>query len=265
MIKLRRTQIIAFGLCSFLITASSSQAAFVLLDDFETFSVNDTIDGTNGWISGAGGANQVVVSDPAGASNQVLSISDSGSRAHISANVSDGDTGTLFFRFRSSSSVGASDPDVAFGFTNLTVPSVAAHMSTALRFDGTDVEVHDGDFGDTVSFADDEWYSVWIVANTATDSWESYIQGGAFTSQTQLSIASDSNFAFRSGNGSIDMRNFFLISNSGNAGDTVYLDDVYFDANSQNLANPIPEPSSYALIGLSIGALYVLRRMRAVS
>jgi hypothetical protein len=64
-------------------------------------------------------------------------------------------------------------------------------------------------------------------------------------------------FDFRTAGGFI---NTFMVAKGAQDPNTAYLDNVWVDAAGQNLTNPIPEPASFALLGL--GSLLLFGRRR---
>jgi hypothetical protein len=115
---------------------------------------------------------------------------------------------------------------------------------------------------------EDTWYNFWLVVHNrengggATDAnkppldtYDVYVQGGAFTEQAQL--WADGNFRTGNFKGQLPYFNFIVDV----AGDTGYLDDLYIDTTGQNLANPVPEPASL-LLASGGAAILALRRRR---
>lgn len=240
------------------LTAASAtgHAAFVEIDDFEALG-SGTINGVNGWTVSGGGGNNAVVADPADAGNLVLAVSGASENNIKAAVVADGNTGTLFFRFRTLSQT---TPDISIGLSPLIAPVNGTDISSTLRINGSSLQVYDGAFQTVGSIATGTWYSVWMVVNNnvaGDKSFEVFVQGGAYASQSQLSYSGDSSFAFR-----LDPAGAFNAfdarSNTAHS-TTVYFDDIYLDASSRNLAT-VPEPASMGLLGAA--SLMMLKRRR---
>jgi hypothetical protein len=83
------------------------------------------------------------------------------------------------------------------------------------------------------------WYSMWVVIDQTTDTYDVYLKGGAYTVQTL--IRSDIDFR----NATSTTLNGFAGQGTYNATYTVtsYLDDIHLDPSGVNLSEPVsPEP-----------------------
>lgn len=85
------------------------------------------------------------------------------------------------------------------------------------------------------------WYKVWIVAHPEFYSWSMWIQGGAFTEQTQ--VADFHYWRKNDSDGVGPMRSLVLrvggnSSSATTTGAPTYFDNVYVDTASQNLETP---------------------------
>ncbi|MEM6822694.1 MAG: PEP-CTERM sorting domain-containing protein, partial [Verrucomicrobiota bacterium] len=206
--------------------------------------------------------------DPLDGANQVGSFAgtngDAQNPTDFGANdIADGSSGTVFMRLNIDSFAGS---NFSFGLSDTTSGFDAnfGDFRSQLVISSSGFRVRDG--GGSVTFdqtlSEDTWYDLWIVADNATDTSQVYIQGGAFSSQTQLTTGSGAtnSWAFRSSAGDLGT---FLIRSGSTHSDTVLLDDIYVDSSAVNLANPIPEPSTtYALI-LGATFLLVITRLRS--
>ena len=234
-----------------------THAAFVNIDDFESYTVGD---GT-GDMGGDWWGSAQVATDPADSGNQVLSYT--GSNASHSYRGSDieianGTTATLFFRARIE---GATDPDFGMGMSDFAAPSSWSAYEAQLTWqnDGSSVGVRNGSSATTT---DDAWYLIWMVIDNTNDEYDVYLQSdddSNFSSQTKIG----STAAFRNGSANNDLVSFFLNTNAGNTA-PAYIDDIYLDTTGESLKNPlflIPEPSTLALV-LILGGLALPRRGR---
>ena len=285
-----------------LASVSTSQAAFMVLDNFESAALNSDLHGRiapgsgTAWVTNVNGATATpsttidVVVDPADSGNKAVIFTTA--QNHIAYNnlgvaLTTGEsstvgaaTGTLFFRIRlapqrQNYGVGWSDGGSQITGASTTAPSSNNfnNFEALINSDGsTDtVRARNGTGWTTpVASADDVWYNVWFVAknNTgrnANDTYDAYIQGGAFATQTSLgtSLQFRANTATDELGG--DPLDYFLMRQGGavTAGGTAgafYVDDIYVDTAGQNLINPVPEPSFAVLLLGSIGSLMLRRR-----
>jgi PEP-CTERM motif len=112
-------------------------------------------------------------------------------------------------------------------------------------------------------------YNVWFEINNSTDTYKIFMQSDstpALAAPTQVfandgTTGAGGNFGFRNGAAANDL----ITANIGSAspGSVVRMDDIYVDLAAFNTANPvpvIPEPGAFALVGLGMFGLMVLRR-----
>ena len=270
----------AAALIAVFIAATTSDAAYILVDDFETppHTLSSSIGGVNGWTVNNGTGN--VVADPVGGSNQVLDAS--GAAVSLSKGLSLGNsTGTLFFRARATEPVDTeSASDISVGLSDAASPTGFGDFEAQLAFVNVgggavipgEARARDAGTNHIFSFDHSTWYNVWMVIDNSTDLYEVYVGGGAFGTQTQLDDSGETKFTFRNtaGDGvnsnttpvANDLMALFLRGGNSHRG-AFYVDDVYFDAAGANLANPIPEPATIAMLFLGgLMALGLLRRHR---
>ncbi len=237
----------------------TSQASFVLIDDFESYA--DGVNGTTttpAWNQGfpAGGSNSAttVVGADTG-SGQALHYAHGGSGGQINYSsvgtiAAEGSTGTIFFQ--SYLDATGSDTLFAFGRSGL---GAYGDLATLVRVPSDlIVEVHNGGYANTsTTIAADTLYNFWVVIdNSANTSSLYYSAGGPGETPTLI----QSGFVFRNTT-SGDINTFYLGTNSGSVG---FLDNIYVDSTGANLTNPVPEPS-IALLG-GLGVLGLIRRRR---
>ncbi len=273
----------------------TAMAEFTLIDDFESYSVGGAIDGQGYWQAEAG-ANPVaagVSADPLNPSNRVLSIGEAGfpsgrlgHRETINTDpalrIVQGTTATLFYRVawdvhQVATSIGMTDvanpiSDVIFNsFTQFESQFILSFTP------GTDdIAMRDGSAARilTADVAPLNWYNVWLVIDNAADTTKLFIQGGAFSSQTQLDYLGDTTFLFRNGVANNDLLTFLIVTGRNTSNQPpnptenigpVYVDDLYIDTSGVNLTNPVPEPGGIALcccaVLVQIGT--AVRRRRA--
>jgi len=215
---------------------AKSAAGFQLVDNFEGLTVG-ALNNQNGWHATSG---VTVASDPANAANRVLVASIGNFQAYKAlptAIAADTSTGTLHFRLRRNGHI-----DGFAGASALAAPQDWSSFET--QFGGQSAQAanefvaRDGAQADVLSnnFSDQTWYCVWLVTNNASDNYQVYVKGGAYAQPTQLNAAGKTLFSFRNG-GSAPLLTFLTRVSSKSQG-SLYLDDIYVDPTSQNLALP---------------------------
>lgn len=215
---------------------AKSAAGFQLVDNFEGLTLG-ALNNQNGWHATSG---VTVASDPANAANRVLVASIGNFQAYKAlptAIAADASTGTLHFRLRRNGHI-----DGFAGASALAAPQDWSSFET--QFGGQSAQaanefvVRDGAQADVLSnnFSDQTWYCVWLVTNNTSDNYQVYVKGGAYAQTTQLNAAGKTLFSFRNG-GSAPLSTFLTRVSSKSQG-SLYLDDIYVDPTSQNLALP---------------------------
>lgn len=244
----------------------AAQAAFSPFENFNALTLGP-LNGQNGWVGNATAV--AVATDPVDPANQVLSIA-----AHTSADafkllgnlaLSNGTTGTLFYRFRRADtqlniSHGLSD------LSTLTSPRNFADFEAQLQSNGTNppsLNVRDAATARGVAtFAPGVWYSVWLVIDNARDLYRVYLQGGSYSTPTPLGSGSEYFFTFRNTSGDGVNTNTapvandlvsFLVRSSGNQNHVgpFYLDDIFIDLAGANLSNPAADTNAPVVTSLS--------------
>ena len=174
----------------------SGASGFVLIDNFDPLD-GGALDGQGGWA--ASSANVAVSNDPENAENQVMSQTGDNVRAWKAISIPDGGKATLFYRMRRDGLV-----NFGVGSTDVATPGTAfADFETQLNNQNDALlKVRDGGgFKDVDDFADATWYWIWMVIDTATDSYQVYMSGGALATRTLLDAGVQSAFGFRNGTG----------------------------------------------------------------
>ena len=110
-------------------------------------------------------------------------------------------------------------------------------------------------------------YNVWFQINNSADTYQVFMQSDgvpSLTSRTQvLGTNGVSTFGFRNGAAANDLVNVNFGSGNGQPNTTMF-DNIYVDPTGFNAANPalVPEPSTFALIGLGSGLLLLFSRRK---
>lgn len=255
--------------------AVPSHAVFVEVDDFEDGFVTTTdVAGQNGWTKLGSGGVSPLITDPTDAGNSAVRFI-GGTSGNDKKNlykaarsgIADEAMGALFLRFY----IEDTNSDHTFGLTANDPPATGqtVELATTIRIDDTTLEVHDGSNGSgsgggfknlATGLSGDTWYNLWVLVDNDADTFQVYIEGGAFTTQTKLDDSGDDTFNFRYGGGANALQNVVLSHNSNGNNDPILFDDIYVDTTTKSLNNPIPEPGSLALLGL--GTLCMLGRSR---
>ena len=234
-----------------------------------------------GWAGTTNGLPYATVAvDPENAGNQVLRVTGSTQNNGVYLNlaaaqiIERGETGTVFFRV-----LFASDADhnvsVGFGNTANNYNSVQGNF----RFRNAENWTVSHGTNPTAAASNpsarevETWYNVWMVINPegGVNKWEAYIQPDGGTQTQIVTGAANTLFTFKDGNGvdaATDRLVIYFGTTSGvelGEASPVYLDDFYIDPTGKNLANPIPEASSWAWLsmgGLTVGWLVSRRKFR---
>jgi hypothetical protein len=206
----------------------------VTVDDFESYSLGPVDTVTTAWKGNTTDNDAIIESDPENADNQVMSLSQapteqSGPYCILSseASIPEGETKTLFLRFRTNGST-----DQAFGMTNLDEPPVGGtdwgYFRPQIRWTGGNLGVRDGGTWRTLTaISPDKWYCVWMVINNASDTVKVYLKSDIAdaTSSDLLAVGTQTTFAFRSSTTEALDRICWRAQNN-NASLKVFIDDV---------------------------------------
>ena len=250
---------------------SSAQAAFVSVDDFESYSVASYSGGSTAFVAN-GGPWQSNIGGPTGlvsikendpntpSANKYLAhgwnVGFRGANRTVPT-IADGDSATYYFQIRTEDPT----PDVSYGLSDDATGALGSfgnfEAQVALTTDPNGVPRlgarNGGSFElDLVTgLSADTWYDIWIVADNAADTYDVYL--GTSGDPDVLGTKVASNFGFRNGAASNDLVTFMTLSN--NHGDNqANLDNIYYNPNA------IPEPGTLAL--LALGSLCIAGRRR---
>lgn len=248
--------------------ASAGMADFVLVDDFETYTAGQNLNGVNGWAVTEGEGGLIVhypAVDPASSSNMAFyQGTDSFHRSAVTMPaIAQGTTGTVFFRFytvdtnggdqthwgpsdQSPSSLTSANDWAGWEAKVMARPDVPNDPGIYTRTNNTNYRLG--------SITDGAWWDCWIVIDNTNDQNTFYAQ----PSDGSAAGSSWGTYNFLNGSASFDIVSFYL--HSAGSGTNAYIDDLYVDATGVNLTNPVPEPASMSLLGL--GAIALIRRRR---
>ena len=237
---------------SILLLAVNAQAAFQLIENFDTLEIGD-INGQNGWLT----TNHIgeVVQDPVDPSNKSLKVSTESGILRKETVIAHGASRMLFTRFRFNDhgefSFGLSHLPNAYEHSDFG-PEVGMASSTAndpaneLRVANA---LSDGTYDILKTLIPNTWYNIWILINNTSGSytyqlWLNSIPGGKAQAGDQLKNSeAEILFGFRTPTGK-DLINFFINTGGGQSpiDGRFYLDDIYLeDSDGTNLNNPLAQ------------------------
>lgn len=230
---------------SFLLAAFIAQAE--LYDDFQMYEAGPVDTVTTVW---KGTANSNIVVDPADSGNKALSLNQAGQQSGVygiltpETSIDDGQTKTLFFRFRASTN----NTDQAIGLTDLDTPIIALgdgggwdQFRVQIRVTSGRFDVRHGgtwytDTGITLNVGEDQpWYNVWMVINNATgtgsDTFKVYLhqngdEGATEDNRVTVSGGTVSTFGFRTAVAA-SLDRFYMKAQGTGAERIVWIDDMY--------------------------------------
>jgi hypothetical protein len=224
---------------------------FTLIDDFE--GAAGPLSGRFGeWFSNGG----QVIDDPVAQANRVAGfVGGSGDRgSHIEARIAEGQTGTLFFRMM----LGTDNSDPATPVLNWSVGMTDLALTGDGAFGDYEAQLNQNrdagnDFPDEIRIRDggaftsierlepQVWYKFWLVINNQSDTTQVYAQGGRFATPTLLQSRDGvSTFTFRNSGGGPQPNDLvrFFVRLAGSHSGALYLDDVWIDPATSNMADP---------------------------
>lgn len=250
---------------AFLLGATLSQAAYVLVDDFEGYNTGTSATGNsnafvlNGgpWSTSNGGGTSFVNIANDG-DNHLRFGWNNGTRAANRSvpTIADGGSGTYYFQIQTTDAT----PDVSFGLSDLASGALGSfgdfEVQVALVTNGSSASIgaRNGDtFQMLQTVSASTWYDVWVVVDNAADNFDVYLGTGGNPNSLGTKIAND--FAFRNaGAGNVgDLVTFMTLEND-NQDNSSFVDNIYYNSVA------VPEPSTILLGGL--GLIGLLRRRR---
>ena len=224
--------------------AATAVGQFVLIDDFESYTVGE-IDGQNNgngsWVADP----EYQVEVEPGTTNQVFSALAStnvnGYLHHTNVQLDEGASGTLFFRFQR----GAAG-HIIFGLTPNDQPSEFGDFEASIGNRHThggpgilDVR-SDGGYQTVGDFSEDEWINFWMVIDNDLDELQVYARSDiTFPDQVLLDDGANDTFVFR--NGTLDPLTTFFVRTGRDHEEPFYIDDIFLDPNAENLTFPSPD------------------------
>lgn len=203
---------------------------YVKIEDFESRTLNAAIAGQGDWGGDTTSVDEFSVRiDPDDPGNQVLWFNQ-GVDKEVYLNspalrITNNTTSTLFFRMRGLlTESGAADLWLRQTLSDVSAPTAFSDGETdmALADDGAGNLTLTGVAGTLV---ETNWYRVWIVADTAIDTFDTYVQREGGVQHTALAGQ-----VFRNGAGANDLVSFMLkVNNNDGAGSNgdAWFDDLY--------------------------------------
>ena len=223
--------------------SSTAQGQFVLVDDFESYTVGG-IDGQSNGIGTWVADQPYEIAVEPGTTNQVLNTPSDPDNLNASSNYSnlqidEGDVGTLFFRFQR----GGDDSHLIFGLSPAEDPVAFGDFEASIsaRTPGNPGRLQVRSGGSYVTVEDffelEEWINIWMVIDNDVDEFQVYAQSDTtFPDQQLLDDGTTDIFVFR--NGTPDPLTTFYLRTGLNHEGHFYIDDIFLDPSGENLEVP---------------------------
>ncbi|MGB1129294.1 MAG: LamG-like jellyroll fold domain-containing protein [Haloferula sp.] len=224
-----------------------STNGFVLIDDFESYSLDSNLLGQGGWNTNPTQTpitDARITTDPDNSSDQVVSlieITDNGSQGAIDNTVleiEDGTTATVFFRMRHTAPAGDADTPMGVGTSD---NGIHGHIDLQMKFrDGGDNGqlMTTGGTPDARDISRDIWFKVWWVitngANGGAETMECYLQSDDDPDYHDIRLATTVTRESGQTDPIIDTLAFTKFNDFG----LLLIDDIYYDDRGRNLIDP---------------------------
>lgn len=175
------------SVAAFCLLSGTSFAFAVLVDNFEGYTVGQIDAVTTNWRAFVGATAGLVsiATDPDNASNKVLQFTEDGASGGAygilsgSAIIANGETKTLFYRFRTNASSGTA-PNSCIGLTDVDAPGANSWTlhCVQVRLNNGTTQARNGTAWDPtpgIAISANTWYNVWVVVDHATNTWKLYM------------------------------------------------------------------------------------------
>lgn len=222
------------SVCILLFSCLAMSAPGVLVDDFDSYDLGPVDEVTTTWFANTVDNDAIIEIDPADPTNKVMSLSQSPSEQSAAycvlsgdAIIAEGQTKTLFMRFRTNGST-----DNSFGLTDLDAPPTGGtdwgSFRPQWRWTGGNLDARDGGgYKTLMPVVADTWYNLWVVIDNGADTIKLYVntESEDATENDLLVSGTQSVFGFRSATTEALDRLYWKAQNN-NASLKVFVDDI---------------------------------------